>query len=692
MQIIKLPNALQQSATAQRLEGQVTSQNTANNTVNIQTESGNVEVKLSGGRQPEVGQKVQIEIPANTREGQQPRNATIRNDVALQSQTQVQNNPSLATRVTNQAPPAQTQSTTNTASTPQQSQVQTRQVTTTQPLPPVLQENVSARNTAITQAPTRALTPNDIVRLIAVPPNQANAIAQSFTASIPAPTQNTLGQNITQPNLTAQDIFFQTTSLKPALQIITPTAPQNTSLPNFQTTPTSTQNILLNQTFFTPTSTSQSFVTVPAPTPVATPTLAPTSTLTPQQTFLPLASTLNIAQPLQTTQTLPVMAAQNILNPQSTSTLPAQQAAQQVIQSATLIPAPVTFNPANPVQNNTPRLAQIDIQIIQITPPSATLQTPTINNAPTQNIPATTQFSPPLIGANTPPTLSAQVTGFTAEGLPLVTVQGLNGRLPQSYILQQAAPNLQLGSQLQIIPQNGVPLAAQSAATLNAQTLNNPLLRGFQWPALEQLMTTLQQLSPQAASALTRALPNAAQPSQLAANAMIFIAAVKSGNFDMLLGDKKIDMLQQVGKRNILSALTQDTARAGAPDAAVQSDWRAVPLPMFWDNEIHHITLFTRSEQQEQNEDEGHGKTRFIFDLSLTRMGDVQIDGLINNKRLDLIIRTQNAFSEPMQQTMRQAYSGALSQTELSGEITFQGSMHNRVHVLEKQAQLGVSI
>ena len=41
---------------------------------------------------------------------------------------------------------------------------------------------------------------------------------------------------------------------------------------------------------------------------------------------------------------------------------------------------------------------------------------------------------------------------------------------------------------------------------------------------------------------------------------------------------------------------------------------------------------------------------------------------------------------------MRQAYTSALGQTELTGELNFQGSMNNRVHVLEKEAQLGVSI
>jgi len=231
--------------------------------------------------------------------------------------------------------------------------------------------------------------------------------------------------------------------------------------------------------------------------------------------------------------------------------------------------------------------------------------------------------------------------------------------------------------------------------TLQPQLTSNALLRGFQWPALDQLYNNLLQVSPQAAASLTKSLPNAGNPAQMGAAAMMFIAAVKSGDLSGFLGDKKIDLIRQAGKADILSKLTQttNTVRAGAPEPATAGEWRAVPLPMFWEGEIHKITLFTRNEnQQQQQEQNENSQTRFVFDLSLTRMGDVQLDGLLRGRRLDLVIRTQNAFSEPMQQTMRQAYSGALDQTELSGELNFQGSTKNWVHVLEEKEQLGVDV
>ena len=679
-QIIKLPNALQNSARAVRLEGQITSQNPNNNTVNIQTEQGNVEVRINGNKQPQVGQRVEIEIPA----GRQPRQTIIHTDQQQNTSQQPRSDSNLSTRVT--APTSTTQTTTITRDTPQQAAQTTTQAvknTTAQPLPPALQEALATKT--ITAAPPRAITPEALVRLLAVPPAQAQNIARDFTFALPSPTTNiidkTIFQAIVTANQSANNINAPTANSTPALQTLITVAPL----------PTAT---LLNQTV-------QNTTSIITPNTLIGNTQTPIVPAAPaQQTVISQPSLLNTAPPLQSAQLSSPNLSNTILNTLNTTPItntatqaPSTAASIPITQNATL--TPITFDPTNPTQINTARLSQIDIQIVKITPPDVTIKIPTINThnlPPPTPIPAATQFTPPIISANNASAISAQVTGFTAQGLPLLTVQGLGGRLPQSFILQQASPNLQLGSQLQIIPKNGVPIAGQ-LSSVAAQSARNPLLMGFQWPALDTLHNTLQQISPQAANSLTRALPNVGQPAQMGAAAIVFIAAVKSGNFDLLLGDKKMEMLQQAGRRSILSSMTQDTARAGAPEPAVQSDWRAVPLPMYWDNEIHKITLYTRNENQSANQDQnGEGQTRFIFDLNLTRMGDVQIDGLIKDKRLDLILRTQNAFSEPMQQTMRQAYTSALGQTDLTGELNFQGSIQNWVHVLEQEETLGVSI
>jgi len=260
--------------------------------------------------------------------------------------------------------------------------------------------------------------------------------------------------------------------------------------------------------------------------------------------------------------------------------------------------------------------------------------------------------------------------------------------MPQSFVMQYNSNNLVVGSQIQITTKNPVLVAqAQTAQTIN------PLMRGFQWPALNQLHQSLLQISPQAASSLLRTLPTPSNAQQIAPAAMMFIAAVKSGNIAQFIGQNKNDMMEKAGKENILRALSQDSSSATrAAEPASSGEWRAVPLPMFWEGEIQKVSLYTRHEFQDDNQkdDKKGNQTRFVFDLELSRMGEMQIDGYLKDQRLDLIIRSQNAFSEPMQQTMRQSYSNALDHTDLNGELNFQGSTKHWVHVLEQQEQLGV--
>ena len=104
-----------------------------------------------------------------------------------------------------------------------------------------------------------------------------------------------------------------------------------------------------------------------------------------------------------------------------------------------------------------------------------------------------------------------------------------------------------------------------------------------------------------------------------------------------------------------LTRMGRDIAGLQKTDAdPVTQDWKALTLPMMWQNDIHKIHMFYRRQHSDQDDDSSDAKkgdsTRFIFDLNLDRMGDMQIDGLMKDKRLDLILRTrEKPFSPPMQ-------------------------------------------
>ena len=102
--------------------------------------------------------------------------------------------------------------------------------------------------------------------------------------------------------------------------------------------------------------------------------------------------------------------------------------------------------------------------------------------------------------------------------------------------------------------------------------------------------------------------------------------------------------------------------------------------------------LYRSKEAQEGNKQDKDGNTRFILDLSLPRMGNVQLDGIINGKRLDLIVRTEMSISYPMQEAMKIAYAGALDGSDVYGELGFQSDVNNYVNVVTGDENFVTSI
>lgn len=662
LQIIKLPQQLQVISQAIRIEGQITQAN-QDGTVRIQTSQGEIQAQVRGNRQPQLGQQVEVELPPSN--SRQPNQAAIRDAAEAARISQRLEGRGDVPR--SDAPRAQP----NQQQTQQQAQAAVQRATTSNtpvdprqiPLQPIRSGQVTTaalpQTTNVTEGgatvprPTAApVQVGDIVRLLSVTPAKAQEIANNiintgrpdlFKIQTPAPNQ---------PISTIQNF----------------TSVSNASALNAQPISAliSTQNIgalsnPLNMNFVQQIQQGQPLLTQPAQA-IVTRLDNIASIVTQNVTSENAVQLLKAVQPALTT-------------PVSTSNISTSTPTQAISTEA------LAIRPT----------AKADVQIVQFQTPSVTIKPVGVQPA----LPAATAIPGPLAGAPVAGALPAVVTGFTAEGFPLVTTQLSGSRLPQSFIMQFPANNLTIGSRIHIIPQSITPQAGVVTPATVSAVVTNPLLNGFQWPALDALYQSLITSSPQLASSMAKILPNPANPTQLTAAGMVFIAAVKSGDMNMMLGDKKLEAIQRLGARNLLSQLTQSSAApAATAEPASSGEWRAVPLPMFWEGEIQKVTLYTRREDGDasQENDQNDGQTRFVFDLSLSRMGDVQIDGLLKEKRLDLVVRTENAFSQPMQDTIRGAYVGALDQTELSGNVMFQGSKSNWVRVLEAKEQLGVSI
>jgi hypothetical protein len=262
--------------------------------------------------------------------------------------------------------------------------------------------------------------------------------------------------------------------------------------------------------------------------------------------------------------------------------------------------------------------------------------------------------------------------------------------IPKYFVMQFSAPSLQVGTQLLMTPLMSTHTGTPAPLSSNLPALVNML----SWPVMDDLIQTLAHISTASANSLLRAIPSPGNPAQMGPALMLFMAAVRAGDLSGWLSDKKIDVLTRAGKSNLVTQLTQDGSTLSRASAeSITGDWRGMMIPIHWQGEVHKTMLYTHqdnSHTSDQTEDGGH--TRFIFDLSLSHMGNIQIDGLVRGERFDMVVRSEHPFSFTMQSAMRSAYAMALEDTSLHGDITFQGDPRSWVHVIKRTENIGVDI
>ncbi len=124
------------------------------------------------------------------------------------------------------------------------------------------------------------------------------------------------------------------------------------------------------------------------------------------------------------------------------------------------------------------------------------------------------------------------------------------------------------------------------------------------------------------------------------------------------------------------------SSEPGRPASA--NEWRALTMPFLANGAIEPVRLYVRGgSNQDETDPDGSGKaaaeaeeTRFIVDLSLSRLGRMQLDGLVrgSNKLFDLIIRTGQPLPENMRMGILGIFNNASAVTGTKGTVVFQSA------------------
>lgn len=282
----------------------------------------------------------------------------------------------------------------------------------------------------------------------------------------------------------------------------------------------------------------------------------------------------------------------------------------------------------------------------------------------------------------------AQTLGFTDDGLPILSVPLPGTGLSQTYTLQFKANNLEIGSPVLIAldptstkPSETLLSHIKNESLLTEHHLSYPVLSKWihsgTWDSLDDLLKNLTYLSPPHADSFARIIPNPANPSSIPALSLFFLSLLRSGQMDGWIPNETLSFMRQMGKNDILRSVTSDMMITSRLETIpLPQDWRMTVIPFLWEHQIHKAPVyykqFSDKETQDQENAEKRRKLRFLFDLNLSRMGDVQVDGFMQSTRLDMILRTKSPLSPPMQREMKKIYAGAMDKSHLTGDLSFQ--------------------
>lgn len=261
---------------------------------------------------------------------------------------------------------------------------------------------------------------------------------------------------------------------------------------------------------------------------------------------------------------------------------------------------------------------------------------------------------------------TAVVTGSTPEGRPVVTSD-------RGAFLLQALADLPVGSRLTLAaadtPVNG---AAGGASGID-------LRYGQDWPALREALALLAAIDPGLATRLGATVPPRADDHFTLAITR-FLAALKAGGLADWLGADAVATLNRRNPR--LGALLARDFQAVALQAAEpgKDGWRTIAVP--FGDEVARLHLHVRpvGEEEEREEKRGGGRQgrsrRFMLELTFSRLGPMQFDGMLWPQRFDLAVRTRALLPSALTRELHGIYANSLQALGYSGALSFQTGAH----------------
>jgi hypothetical protein len=269
------------------------------------------------------------------------------------------------------------------------------------------------------------------------------------------------------------------------------------------------------------------------------------------------------------------------------------------------------------------------------------------------------------------------VTAVTHAGQPIL-------QTPLGTLTLEIRTPLQVGSRIAFeVPSGALTPSGPGAAGSGPAPLST---LAHSWPALEETLRVLQEVAPPgvAAATLRDAIP---QPgSRLASGLLFFLSALNVGNVTRWIGNQAIQALKSAGRDSLVSRLGRDFGQLSRLADNEGGDWRLFFIPVHDGEQLQQLRLFLRHGWHDRDggsAPDDEDPTRFVVEVEMSRLGDLQLDGLVREKRLDLILRSRAPLPDFMRRDITRIFHEANEATGNRGNIGFQSSLEWKAMPIE---------
>lgn len=294
--------------------------------------------------------------------------------------------------------------------------------------------------------------------------------------------------------------------------------------------------------------------------------------------------------------------------------------------------------------------------------------------------PASAASAPP---ASTPTVAAPAVTAAASPASP--ATPSLAGTITATVIATSSRGQPILSTGQEVLTLRGASVPPGSTVELavaglrpSATLPDGPVASSSPLPALPELVAAAQAAGGPAHAALAAVVP---QPGpSLAGQLLFFLSALQlGGDLRSWIGEPARAALDRAGRGGPLARLGRELKESADSSArtAASGEWRAFTMPLSDNGAVQPVRLYVHRRENEggdESADEaGKGRsTRFLVDLDLSRLGRVQLDGLAQPPRFDLIMRTDSPLPEPIRSELQGLFASVTTARGLTGAIGFQ--------------------